>query len=73
MNEKERKAHNKRVLAKWIKGENLSTSTLQDSFFPDRSKGFVKKDADAIKLLYGEDPIDEVKQLKLVKNEEDEV
>ena len=71
MNEKERKEHNKRVLNKWIKGENLYTSTLQDTFFPDRSKGFVKKDADAVKFLYDEDPIDEIKSLRLVENEEE--
>lgn len=73
MTDDERKKHNKRVLERWKRGENMSTSTVQDSWFPDRSKGAIKKDADAVKFLYGEDAeaIDDKKVLKLIKKAEE--
>ena len=69
MTNKERADHNKRVLEKMKRGESMSTSTLKDTWYPDRSKGVIKKDADAVKLLYGEEVevIDNKKVLTLVK------
>lgn len=59
MKDKARSDHNKRVLAKLKAGHDLSTSTVHDTWYPDRSKGFIKKDPEAVKFLYDEDPIDE--------------
>ena len=71
MTPEERKVHNKRVLEKMKRGESMSTSTLKDTWYPDRSKGVIKKDPEAVKLLYGEDveAIDDKKVLKLIKDE----
>ena len=52
-----RKQHNQELLEKMKNGESLAKGTLWDSFFPDRSKGFIKKDIEALKKLYGENVI----------------
>lgn len=53
--DKYRAENNRRVMHKFKVGDNLSTSTSQDTWWPDRSKGFIKKDQAAIRKLYGEE------------------
>ena len=52
MTPKQRAENNKRVLEKWRAGDSLATSTPEDTWWPNRSKGFIKKDPEAMKKLY---------------------
>lgn len=48
-----RKKHNEDILRKFLRGESLLSKSAEDSWWPDRSKGFVKKDPEALEKLYG--------------------
>lgn len=54
MNKKERKKHNDRILARWKNGENMATCSSEDTWWPDRSKGFIKKNKKKFKVIEGD-------------------
>lgn len=52
-NDYKRKKHNQDILRKFLNGESLLSKSTEDCWWPDRSKGFIKKDPEAVEKLYG--------------------
>ncbi len=68
--DQQRKKHNEDILRKLKRGESLISKSSEDSWWPDRSKGFVKKDPEALNKLYSIKKEEENKpSLSVVKKE----
>lgn len=52
MNKVKRNQHNQDIIRRMKLGDDLMSGSADDSFWPNRSKGFIKKDKDAIEKLY---------------------
>lgn len=52
-NDYRRKKHNEDIMRKFLRGESLLSKSTEDCWWPDRSKGFIKKDPEALEKLYG--------------------
>lgn len=51
-NENKRNKHNQEIIRRMMKGDSLLSGSSENWFWPDKSKGFIKKDQEAINKLY---------------------